>query len=68
MKKMQFVAYVQRFYGPGGLYDMGASKAQISAATSIYLAKTGTDYCGDSLDRESVRDIMIQNFNLKFPS
>lgn len=60
-----FVDYVFGFYGTGGIYDMGATKDQILEASKIRAA-TG-DFQGDSFDRESVRDIMIDKFGLKFP-
>jgi hypothetical protein len=68
-----FLVYVQDFYGPGGIYDMGATPTQIIEATKQYIDQVGTNpedslsFCGDSLDREKVRDIMINKFGLKFP-
>ena len=48
---------------------MGATVSQITTATIDYLSsllsKGEYTFCGDSLDRERVRDIMIEKFNLK---
>ena len=65
----EFVNYVYDLYGKGGVYDMGATVSQITTATIDYLSsllsKGEYTFCGDSLDRERVRDIMISKFNLK---
>ena len=65
----EFVSYVYDFYGKNGIYDMGATVSQITTATIDYLSsllsKGEYTFCGDSLDRERVRDIMISKFNLK---
>ena len=65
----EFVSYVYDFYGKNGIYDMGATVSQIQTATIHYLSsllsKREYTFCGDSLDRERVRDIMIEKFNLK---
>jgi hypothetical protein len=46
---------------------MGATSKQILEATQQYISKGEIEFCGDSLDREKVRDIMIEQFGLKFP-
>ena len=65
----EFVSYVYDFYGKNGVYDMGATVSQITTATIDYLSsllsKGEYTFCGDSLDRERVGDIMISKFNLK---
>ena len=66
----RFVNYVLSFYGPGGLCDMGATSEQVKAATLEYW-RSGADYLVDDLDsvvREAVRDILIAQFGLVFPS
>lgn len=65
----QFIRYVNSFYGPGGVYDMGATPGQIIEATGALLNKSGLDVVlgEDSVDRERVRDIMIERFGLTFP-
>ena len=69
----EFVNYVYSFYGaPDALYPMGATKADIIGATYDYLNAVTTlnnehftwgD--GDSLDRERVRDILLDEYNLE---
>ena len=69
----EFVDYVYSFYGaPDALYPMGATKADIYGATYDYLNAITTlnnehftwgD--GDSLDRERVRDILLDEYNLE---
>ena len=39
----------------------------ILEATQQYISKGEIEFCGDSLDREKVRDIMIEQFGLIFP-
>ena len=65
---IDFVVYVEGFYGKGGIYDMGATSKQILEATQQYISKGEIEFCGDSLDREKVRDIMIRDFGLVFPT
>lgn len=71
---IDFLAYVESFYGKGGIYDMGATPAMIIEATKQLMIQVGTNpedsfsFCGDSVDREKVRDIMIDQFGLKFPA
>ena len=65
----EFINYVYDFYGKNGIYDMGATRDNITTATIDYisslLAKKDYTFCGDSLDRERVRDILTSKFNLK---
>lgn len=63
-----FMAYVGEFYGPGGIYDMGASVRQISDAMNILIERFGwASIAFDSVDRERVRDILIEDLGLVFP-
>ena len=59
-----FHRYVYTFYGNGGVYTMGATYLHIREATQKHI-NVCEDFCGDSIDRESVRDIMIEDYNLK---
>ena len=76
-----FVSYVDSFYGVNDpLYPMmnvetkqPLSKIDIYAATAHYLAQCSDEQnklCtwgdGDSLDRERVRDILLEEYNYKF--
>ena len=63
-----FVEYVYSFYGTNGIYDMGANREQILSATKDHVAAAPYPFDGDSLDREAVRDIMIEKFGLRFPN
>ena len=63
-----FVAYVGGFYGNGGLYDMGASMSQIASAVDVLFERFPMESIAfDSVDRERVRDILIEDFGLVFP-
>ena len=63
-----FLAYVGDFYADGGLYDMGATSRQIVDAFDIYAKRVGYENLAlDSVDREGVRDVMIEFFGLEFP-
>jgi len=76
-----FVNYVDSFYGVNDpLYPMMSqetkqplSKVDILSATENYLSMCSDEtnkYCtwgdGDSLDRERVRDILLEDYNYKF--
>ena len=62
----EFVDYVYDFYGKNGIYDMGATRDNITTATIDYIASDDSlPFYGDSLDRERVRDILTSKFNLK---
>ena len=50
-----FIDYVTSYYGPGGIYDMGATPLQIAEATIYRLT-----------DREYVRDILKALFKLDY--
>ena len=62
--------YVLAFYGAGGIYDMGVTKDEVLAATETVYEKYGEDGWGggDSLDRERVRDELIENYGKVFPN
>lgn len=62
----QFYSYVLRFYGPEGIYDMGATLDQVMEATAKYIKESDIPFEGDSIDRENVRDIMMNDYGLEF--
>lgn len=65
-----FVDYTMSFYGPNGIYPMDANQNLIHKATRDLiqiLEIKGEEFCGDSIDRELVRDLLISKYNLKFP-
>ena len=55
-----FIGYVLDFYGKGGIYDFGATKQMVVAATLERIDKYPVmPFDGDSFDREIVRDIIL---------
>jgi len=62
-----FYHYVLSFYGENGIYNMGATLDMVMEATQKYIS-SGADFTGDSFDREHVRDILIDTYQLKFPN
>jgi len=68
---VDFSAYVKSFYGnvPNAIYPIGATPKMIIAATSKYINSLNDKVTwggGDSLDRERVRDILIEDNNLEW--
>jgi hypothetical protein len=63
-----FIDYVMDFYGPDGIYPMGANRTIARKATNdiirIHKIK-GQSFLGDSYDRELVRDLMCNKYNLQ---
>lgn len=62
---MSFTQYMMDFYGPQSeLYpQLGFNETQIAIATGIYkmrLDVRGVEFVGDSVDREAVRDIILE--------
>jgi hypothetical protein len=65
-----FADYVMSFYGPDGIYPMipALNFTVIKSATNdhIRICKIkGQEFCGDSYDRELVRDLLISKYNLE---
>jgi hypothetical protein len=66
----EFYDYVLSFYGPGGIYPMGATLDLVELATNDLiriLQIKDQEFCGDSIDRELVRDLLISKYKLQFP-
>jgi hypothetical protein len=64
----EFYDYVLSFYGPDGIYPMSANLTVVRKATQdlIRILKIkGEKFCGDSIDRELVRDLLISKYNLQ---
>ena len=64
-----FIDYVTSYYGPGGIYDMGATPLQIAEATIYRLTDreyVNKPFYGDTMDREYVRDILKALFKLDY--
>ena len=68
----EFIDYVFSFYGQGGLYPLNVTKEQIALATLKYLDDCNDPFAehqmtwgdGDSLDRERVRDELIDMYQI----
>ena len=61
---MNFTQYLLDFYGPDGIYNYGFTAEQINLATQLYKCRLeqnypGQEFEGDSVDRERVRDIIL---------
>lgn len=56
-----FTEYLLEFYGDKGIYPLGFTRKQIDLATQLYKCRipNGEEFCGDSVDRERVRDIIL---------
>lgn len=61
-----FTEYMMSFYGnqPNAIYDYKFTREQINLATQLYKTRLeqnypGQEFCGDSVDRERVRDIIL---------
>ena len=66
---LDFITYVESFYGKGGVYPIGATTEMIAKSVKMYfnsLTEEVTWGGGDSLDRERVRDILIEDNNLEW--
>lgn len=66
MRADQFVRYVLSFYGPQGVYPMGARAETVRQAMAVVESRFGR-FVYDSVDRERVRDVLIEVFGLVFP-
>lgn len=58
-----FIDYVLSFYANDGVYPLGVTRLQAELATQVYLArleKRNVEFCGDTIDREAVRDIILE--------
>jgi len=62
-----FYHYVLSFYGENGIYKMGATLDMVMESTQKYI-NSSDEFYGDSFDREHVRDIMIDTYQLQFPN
>lgn len=58
--KAGFNQYMLDFYGKDGVYDYGFTEAEVEKAKQQYI-ESGAEFQGDSLDREKVRDIVLEN-------
>jgi len=63
-----FVAYVDSFYNEkSGLYPIkGMTNSMVINAVKKHIEKVGQEFCADSVDREKIRDIILEDNNLKW--
>ena len=61
---LAFLQYCYEFYGPSGLYDLGATRSQILDSIHHYLNDNEEPFEGDSFDREKVRGVLESKFGL----
>ena len=65
-----FIDYVLGFYGKDGVFDMGATREQVTHAALLRLDPEGEyksiPFGLDSTDREIIRDILIDTYSLVF--
>jgi hypothetical protein len=59
MSIKDFVKYVLDFYGIGGLYDYKFTKEEVEKAIKIRIETNDIPFDADSVDRELVRDIVL---------
>ncbi len=60
---IKFVDYVMSFYGVGEIYDIGASRDEVLLGTGVRIGLckwNGVSFEGDTIDREAVRDIILE--------
>jgi hypothetical protein len=56
---LEFIDYFQSFYGPNGAIPMQSTREEALEATLIYVTSSAcTEFCGDTVDREKVRDVL----------
>ena len=63
-----FVAYVDSFYNEkSGLYPIkGMTNSMVINAVKKHIEKVGQEFCADSVNREKIRDIILEDNNLKW--
>ncbi|RYF12771.1 MAG: hypothetical protein EOO40_00405 [Deltaproteobacteria bacterium] len=63
MSAKEFLDYCWSFYGKNEIYGdafgQSLTRQELSAATALYRATAGDDFCGDSMDRECVRELLL---------
>ena len=57
-----FIAYVDSFYNEkSGLYPIkGMTNSMVINAVKKHIEKVGQEFCADSVDREKIRDIILE--------
>jgi len=69
VNKKQFVTYILSFYGKNQMYANFFKKPvttkRVEGALARLLSDKNREFCGDSFDREMVRDIMLSDEGVK---
>jgi len=65
---VDFITYVDDFYNEkSGIYPIkGMTDKMVLNAVQKYIAESAADFCGDSVDRERVRDIILADNGLQW--
>lgn len=65
---IDFLSYVDSFYNEkNGIYPIkGMTNAMVIDATKKHINIVGKEFCADSVDREKIRDIILEDNNLKW--
>ena len=65
---VDFITYVDDFYNAkSGIYPInGMTDKMVLNAVKKYIATNAKSFCGDSVDREKVRDIILNDNGLTF--
>ena len=65
---VEFITYVDDFYNAkSGIYPINGMTDKMGLnAVKKYIATNAKSFCGDSVDRERVRDIILADNNLVF--
>jgi hypothetical protein len=63
----KIVEYMDAFYGVEGIYPIGFSEQQIKESVAAWMASDAFDvvYGFDSVDRENLRDVMVEKYGLQ---
>ena len=60
MLDKSFIDYVMSFYGEGEIYDYGFTPDEIVEGYALRMERfPGIPFCGDTTDREIVRDCVL---------
>ena len=65
---IDFITYVDDFYNAkSGIYPIkGMTDLMVIEAVQKHIAESGDEFCGDSVDRERIRDIILADNGLQW--
>jgi hypothetical protein len=64
----RFITNFYEFYGPHGAHPMNIDRNDISIALNIVQNDVEIPYVGDAVDRERVKDVLINSMGFQFLS